>query len=134
MDIQLKLEKSICEIIKGDGYGVGFFCKINFKNHEIYCLMANYNAITEEMLNKDYIEIIITNKIVKKIYLNKKRWVNKDLDYICIEISKDDDIETLEIDNNCSDNENKNEDYNKKDIIIASINCVRKIGYPHAKK
>ena len=43
------------------------------------------------------------------------------MDYTYIEISRDDDIEILEIDNNCFDNENKNEENNNKDIIIASI-------------
>ena len=113
LNVKLKLEKSICEIIKKDGYGVGFFSKINYKNNEIYCLFTNSHVITEEMLNKEYIEIKINNKI-KEIYLNKKRWINKDLDYACIEISKDDDIEILEIDNNCFDNENEYKDYDKK--------------------
>ena len=63
MGAQWKLQKSICEIIKEDGYGVGFFTKINFKGIEIYCLMTNYNTVTEEMLNKDYIEVKIKKKI-----------------------------------------------------------------------
>ena len=121
MDIQLQLEKSICEIIKEEGYGLGFFTKINYKGNEIICLMTNCNSISEEMLNKDYIEIKIANKILKKIYLNKKRWVNKDLGYICIEISKDDDIEIIEIDDNFWINKD-----NDKDIIIASINKDKK--------
>ena len=127
MDIQLQLEKSICEIIKEDGYGVGFFTKINYKSNGIYCLMSNFKSITETMLNKDYIEIKINNKIPKRIYLNKKRWTNKDLDYICIEIPKD-DIEILEIDYNYPDNGNKDEDYNNsKDIVVTSINKDKKI-------
>ena len=72
MDIKAKLEKSICEIIKGDGYGVGYFTKINYKNNEIYCLITNYNDIKEAMLNEDYIEIKMTKKISKNIYLKKK--------------------------------------------------------------
>ena len=126
MDIQSKLEKSIFEIIKEDGYGVGFFIKINFKSIDIHCLMASYIDITEPMLNKDYIEVKTSNKIIKKIYLNKKRWVSKELGYICIEISKDDDIELLEIDNIVDDNEN-NKDFNAKNIIIATINKNKKI-------
>ena len=126
LNIKLKLEKSICEIIKEDGYGIGFFSKINYKNNEIYCLLTSNHSITEEMLNKEYIEIKINNKI-KKIYLNKKKWTNKDLDYTCIEISKDDDIEILEIDNNCFNNENEYKEYNKKGIIIATINKDKEI-------
>ena len=66
-----KLEKSICEIIKKNGYGTGFFSKIKYKNNEIYCLITNNHVITEKMLNKEYIKIKIKSKI-KKIYLNKK--------------------------------------------------------------
>lgn len=77
MDSQLK--RAICEIIKEDGYGVGFFTKINYKGSEIYCLISNLNDITETMLTRDYIEIKINKKQLKRIYLNKKRWVNKNL-------------------------------------------------------
>ena len=62
MDIELKLKKSICEIIKEDKCGIGFFCKINYKGNEIFTLMTNCNTITETMLYKDYIEIRATNK------------------------------------------------------------------------
>ena len=62
-----KLEKSICEIINEIGNQIGFFSKVNYKNNEIYCLITNNYVITEEMLNKEYIEIKINNKI-KKIY------------------------------------------------------------------
>ena len=120
-----KSEKSICEIIKENGYGTGFFSKIKYKNNEIYCLITNNHVITEKMLNKEYIEIKINNKI-KKIYLNKKKWTNKDIDYTCIEIIKDDDIYILEIDDNCYDNENENREYNKKGLIMASINREKK--------
>ena len=71
------------------------------------------------MSNKEYIEIKINNKI-KKVYLNKKIQVNKDLDYICIEIPKYDDIEILEFDYKYNNNENKKEV--NQDIIIITIN------------
>ena len=127
MDVRLEIKKSICEIMTEDGYSSGFFTKINYKNNGIYCLMANYNAISETMLNNDYFEVKIDNKCIKKIYLNKKRWSNKDLDYICIEITKDDDIEILETEDGLGDNENKYEDYGSKDIIVVSINKDKKI-------
>ena len=126
LNVKLILEKSICQIMKEDEYGVGFFTKINYKNNEIYCLLTSNHSITKEMLNKEYIEIKINNKI-KKIYLNKKKWTNKDLDYTCIEISKDDDIEILEIDNKYFKNENEYKEYNKKEIIMATINKDKEI-------
>ena len=99
-------------------------CKINYKNNEIYSLITKYKVIIEEMLNKKYIEIKINNRI-KKIYLNKKIWVNKVLDYICIEISKDDDIEILEIDSNenpFSKEEKLRNLINEKDDFLALLN------------
>ena len=127
MDIQLQLEKSICEIIKDDKCGVGFFCKINYKGNEIDSLITNCNTITETMLYKDYIEIKTSNKKIKREYLNKKKWMNKHLNYVCIEISKNEDIEILEIENNFAFNENGNEDCDDKDMTVVSINKDKKI-------
>ena len=63
-----KAEKSVCEIIKDFGYGTGFFCKIKYLNKRIYCLITNDHVITKYiLLNKEYIEIKLTNEIKKNI-------------------------------------------------------------------
>ena len=59
-----KAEKSVCEIIKDNGYGSGFFCKIKIYENEICCLFSNNHVITEEILsNNEKIEIKLNNKI-----------------------------------------------------------------------
>ena len=122
-----KSEKSVCEIIKDNGYGSGFFCKINLDGNEICCLFSNNHVITEEMLtNEESIEI----KLDKETYyislkLKRRIWSDKDLDFTCIEIIKEDNliekVELLEIDKNNYNIEYELENYNKRGIVIASI-------------
>ena len=52
-----KIEKSVCQIIKDNGYGTGFICKIKYsdKHKEIICLITNNHVINKYMLiNKEY--------------------------------------------------------------------------------
>ena len=115
-----KCENAICKIMLIDGYGTGFFTKIKFINNEILCLMTNYHVINGNLLQNNYIEININEKIVK-IYLNLKRrkWTNEDLDYTCLEILKEDNlnVDSFEIEDNNYDYKN----YDKLGII--TIEC-----------
>ena len=117
-------EKSVCEIIKDNGYGSGFFCKIKLNGNEICCLFSNNHVITEEMLsNEENIEI----KLDKETYfislkLKRRIWSDKDLDFTCIEIIKEDNliekVEPLEIDKNNYNIEYELENCNKRGIVI----------------
>ena len=131
-----KVEKSVCEIIKDYGYGTGFFCKIKYLNKEIYCLITNDHVITKYiLLNKEYIEIKLNNKI-NKISLNLYRriWNDEELDFTCIEIIKEDNIINniipFELDDNCYINNYDNKEYNKKSIVIPSIGINKEIELP----
>ena len=123
-----KGEKSICKIIKEDGYGSGFFCEIKLKeDKEICCLLTNNHVITEYILNNnEYIEIKLKN-IKYKINLGLKRriWSDEDLDFTCIEIIDKDNIisniEPLELDENIYKKEYNIKNYNEKGIAIAGI-------------
>ena len=46
-------EKSVCEIIKDNGYGSGFFCTIKYESEEMCCLFTNNHAITEDHPEKN---------------------------------------------------------------------------------
>ena len=119
------LEKILCQIINDNGkYGLGYFCKLKYKNNDIYCLIANSHVITKEMLDRGYFEVSINNTI-KKIDLNKKLFINEEINYICIEVEKYEDIEFLEIDGNCY-KEQKNV-FDKKEVVNASINQNQEI-------
>ena len=89
-----KAEKSICEIIKDNGYGSGFFSKIKYEGNEIYCLFTNNHVIDEEMLlNKENIEIKLNNKIYNiSLKLKRRKQTDKEIDYTCIEIIEEDNI------------------------------------------
>ena len=122
-----KVKKSICEIIKDNGYGIGYFCKIKFEDNEICCLFSNNHVIAEDiLLNKENIKIKFNNEIYNILLKLKRRiWNNKNLDFICIEIINDDKlitkIEPFEIDTNCYNIEYNVENYDKKEIILVSI-------------
>ena len=67
-----RAEKSLCEIRLDNGYDTGFFCILRYPDsyNKIYCLITNYQAIDNDMINKkEYIEIVL-NKKVEKINLN----------------------------------------------------------------
>ena len=124
-----KAEKSICEIIKDNGYGTGFFCKIKYPNkfNKICCLITNYHVITKDILiNKENIKIKLNNKN-KIISLNLKRriWIDEEIGFTCIEILKEDNIieiiNPFEIDGNCYNLNFNNKEYNKRGIVIPSI-------------
>ena len=121
-------EKNLCKIKinNNEEYGTGFFTKIKFKNNIIFCLISNNNVITKKTLNKGYIDVTI-NDIYKKIEINKKIWKNEELDYIILEIDKDEDIDLLEIDDNCYNIEVTKNKFNKNLIINASFNSNQKI-------
>ena len=130
-----KAEKTICEIIKDNGYASGFFCKIKYPNkfNEIYCLITNNHVITKDILkNNEYIEIKLNKKNIK-ILLNLYRriWINEEIDFTCIEILNEDNIieiiNTFEIDDNCYNINYNIEEYDKRSIIIPSIGIKKEI-------
>ena len=134
-----KAEKTICEIIKDNGYGSGFFCKIKYPNkfNEIYCLITNYHVITKDILiNKENIEIKLNNEEIKiSLNLYRRIWINEEIDFTCIEIMKEDNIieiiNPFEIDDNCYNINYNNEEYDKRGIVIPSIGIEKEIELPN---
>lgn len=129
-----KAGKTVCEIIKDNGgYGTGFLCKIKINNDkESLCLLSNNHVITKYMLeNKNYIEIKLNNYL-KKISLNISRriWTDEKIDFSCIEILKEDNIDInnpFEIDENCYNINYDIKEYNERGIIIPSIGLSKEI-------
>ena len=125
-----KAENSVCEIIENNGYASGFFCKIRYPDefNEITCLFTNNHVINEKILfnENNYIKIKIRGE-EKKIFLNyyRKMWTNKDLDFTCIEIIKQDNIfeliNTFEIDKNCYNINFDTKEYDKRGLVITSV-------------
>ena len=131
-----KVDNSVCEIIKENGYGSGFICRIRYEKEEIYCLIANNHVITREMIIcKDNIEIRVNNKI-KKISLNRNRriWTDEEIDFTCIEIKEEDKIiekeNIFEIDKNNYNKEYDIEEYDKRGIVIPLIGVTKEIELP----
>ena len=82
--------QSICEIMKEDEYGVGFFSKINYKNNEIYCLLTNNHVLSKDDLEND-IKIKIDGETKILSLKGRKKWTNKEMDFTCIEIKEEED-------------------------------------------
>ena len=131
-----KADNSVCEIIKENGYGSGFICKIRYDKEEIYCLITNNHVITREMIIcEDNIEIRVNNEI-KRISLkgNRRIWTDEEIDFTCIEIKEEDKIiekeNMFEIDKNNYNKEYDIEEYDKRGIVIPSIGVTKEIELP----
>ena len=133
-----KAEKSICQILKYLGYGSGFFCKIKYpdKFNQIICLITNNHVITRQMLlNKEYIEIKLNEKLIK-ISLDHYRniWTSEALDFTCIEIIKSDNIleiiDPFELDESCYNMDFNVEEYNKRGIVNGGLGEKEEIELP----
>jgi len=111
-----KKEDAMCKILSQKiingklepNYGTGFFLEIDIKEiPSKRCLITNNHVLNEDdiKINK-YITLEYKNK-KKEIKITEKRkvYTNKELDYTCIEILKNDEIEGyFKIDNNLMDN------------------------------
>ena len=124
----LKAQKSTCCIIntKNNKRGSGFFCKIPYTADEnilLNVLITCEHVLPKEIIFSDEdIKLIVNNK-EKIISLKKKRkrWSDKDMDYSCVEILNEDNIEDYY---RLDDIFNKNYTYDKyinKNIVIFSI-------------
>ena len=92
-----KARNATCQILLKDGnYGSGFFCRIPYTKNDN--LLLNVLLTCEHVLNQNI--IFSNNEIkikvcdtVKNISLkNRKKWSNKKMDYTCIEILEEDEI------------------------------------------
>ena len=108
--------KAICKIGCGNGLGTGFFCKIKnpFDNKKpLNVLLTCYHVLKVEERIINEIELKIGNDIKTLNIRNREKCYDIKLDYICIQILKEDNInEFLEIDENFSTEKfNKNRIY-----------------------
>ena len=93
-----KASKATCKIIVSNGFGSGFFCLIPYlekRNCLLHVLITCYHVL-ENDVNNNKIEIVI-NKEHKFISLEQRKvCINKELDFICIEIKeKQDEIHSF---------------------------------------
>ena len=124
-------KKTICEIIIDNGYGTGFISKIKYKNDYIICLLTNHHVLSEDIIKaKENIQLKFNNsQKYLDLKLKRKIFYNKDMDYICIEILQEDNIqyEIIDIDDNCYNNSYNKEKYNGKNIIASGIGIDKEI-------
>ena len=135
-----KAKRCTCQIFINDNnenlYGSGFFCKIPYtKNNNI---LLNVLLTCEHVLKKDVvfssknIKIKLDDKI-KNISLSKerKKWSNEKMDYSCIEILDDDEIDDYyQLDDMIFQKDYSNNLYlDEKHIIIFGIMKTKRRGH-----
>lgn len=116
-------------------YGSGFFCKIPSKDDEN--ILINVLLTNEHLLEYDYvfserdIKLIVNNKEkIISLKEERKRWSNKNLDYSCIEIIKQDKIKDLYgLDDKILKDDYSNDIYLGKNILIFGIMKNKKRGH-----
>ena len=135
--LSTKAELSVCEILTDFGHGTGFFRKVKYPNkiNKIICLITNNHVINEYIINnKDYISIKL-NDGIKEIYFDSDRkiWTNEALDFTCIEILEEDNIQLtslFEIDDNCYNKVYNLEEYKDKGIITIGVGKKKELLFP----
>ena len=135
-DLLSKVEHSIFRIIIDNGYGTGFFCKIIDPKDEDRILKVlftcNHILNKEKLFNKKQIILEFNEKNKILDLQNRKIWTNDDktLDYTCIEILKDDEIQYfLNIDENIIEHNFSVEKYKNKGIYIFGIMKDLQLGF-----
>ena len=135
-----KAKNSTCIIINEEGYGSGFFCRIPYTedgNSYLNALLTCQHVLQKEIVssNDKDIKIIINNED-KIITLKKtrKKWYNEILDYSCIEIKEEDNIDNdfYQIDDLMLEKEYDKEKFlkgNYSNIIIFAIMIGQKRGH-----
>ena len=110
-----------CKIITGKNnspiHGTGFFCRIPLKGKIIKFLFTNNHVLNEDSIKEGEIIKCSYKKTLKKFEIKNRRcFTNEELDYTCIEILNEDQIEDFfEIENEKSNNP---KEYNGEDIAI----------------
>ena len=133
-----QMKNTICQIIKGNTKGTGFFCKVkNPKDNQLITLLITNNHV----LNNDYFKKSKTIKFylhedhkIKTIPINDRIiFKNKDLDITFIEIKEEEknkfNIEYLETEDNLNEVQEINdfrEVFGKKALYV--------LHYPEGKK
>ena len=96
--IDLIIKRNICQIIKKDCYGTGFFCKIGL-DANIYLKMfitSNHILNEKEIEPGQVIELSINNNDIKKKIIidgTRKTYTDKSYDVTIIQIKENDEID-----------------------------------------
>ena len=135
-----KSKESTCKISNEISYGSGFFCRIPYTENEnsyINVLLTCEHVLTKDIVlsNDKDIDILINNQ-PKIITLKKtrKKWSNPELDYSCIEIKEEDNIDNdfYQLDDIFLKKDYNKEEFlkdNYNDIIIFATMAINKRGF-----
>ena len=82
--ILMQMKKSICMII-GKSTGTGFFCRINYENKDIPCLITSYQVIDDEYIKENKkIEISLNDNVINEDIILREEdiiYISKENEY-----------------------------------------------------
>ena len=133
LEFSEKAKSCTCKIIFNSQHGSGFFCTIPFgaKKELINVLFTCHHVLTKEfILSSNDIKLEI-NKKEKLLPIKKRRiYSNPEIDYSCIEILDEDDLDDFYSIDDISLKKNFSpEGYKDKQVVIFAIMKNLKIGF-----
>ena len=126
-----KAKKCTCKILLDSGYGSGFFCRIPLGKNELINVLATCNHVLnkEILISHENIQIEINKKNKKIPKKGRRIYTNPKLDYTCIEILDDDEIDDFYSIDDINLNKNfSGENYLDKLVIIYAIMKNKRLG------
>ena len=117
MQNYLKKINATCKLITGKG--TGFFCELQLNNNTMKVLLTCNHVLTENSIKNNSTITFKHQDTIKNLNINEKRFVctNEDLDYTCIQILNEDNLnDYFKIDTNI--NQDPKETYNNELFVI----------------
>ena len=128
-----KAKNGVCQIIiENYPFCSGCFCRIPYTNNfYLNALLTCHHVLNKNVVFSDgNIKIKVNDRYIFLSLKNRKKWCNEKLNYFCIEIKDDDEIDNFyQIDDIILKNDYKNELYLQKYILTFAIMEDGEIGY-----
>ena len=126
MNYLLKALNAVCEICLSKGFGSGFFCKIPYTQNNnllLPVLLTNNHVLSKDDIEND-IKIKINNETKTLSLKGRKKWIDKEMDFTCIEIKEEeDDIHSFfNLDDIVLNQNYSNDCYLNQNVLIFGIN------------
>ena len=132
-----KAKNGICQIIiENYPFCSGCFCRIPYTNNfYLNALLTCHHVLNKNVVFSDgNIKIKVNDRYIFLSLKNRKKWCNEKLNYFCIEIKDDDEIDNFyQIDDIILKNDYKNELYLQKYILTFAIMEDGEIGYSNGQ-
>ena len=115
-----KAKEAVCRIRYNSASGTGFFIDIL---GGIFLITNNHVYPQDHKITGNYVDITINGKTRTINVEGRQKWTNKDMDFTCIEMKKEDDIKThFSLDDNILKSNYSNKDYLNRNVTVFALN------------